>query len=148
MQHAQKGFTLIELMIVVAIIGVLAAIAVPAYQTYTNKAKFSEVVSAAAPYKLAVELCFQEQGTLLAANCTNALGGIPPVTASNDGNVAAGSGKIQANGALTAQILMTAITGNGLAAQTYLLTGVSQGVGRPVVWTKDAASTCIAIGYC
>ena len=55
----QKGFTLIELMIVVAIIGILAAIALPAYQTYTQKSKFSEVVMSTTAFKTAFEVSAQ-----------------------------------------------------------------------------------------
>ncbi|MEK7207906.1 MAG: prepilin-type N-terminal cleavage/methylation domain-containing protein, partial [Pseudomonadota bacterium] len=60
MNKLQKGFTLIELMIVVAIIGILAAIAVPAYQDYTVKAKVSEAASLASAVKTAIEVAFSE----------------------------------------------------------------------------------------
>ncbi|PKG85491.1 prepilin-type cleavage/methylation domain-containing protein [Colwellia sp. 75C3] len=58
-KSAQKGFTLIELMIVVAIIGILASIALPAYKTYTDRARFTEVVLAGTPAKTAVDICIQ-----------------------------------------------------------------------------------------
>jgi prepilin-type N-terminal cleavage/methylation domain-containing protein len=71
-----KGFSLIELMIVVAIIGILAAIAIPSYQNYTHRAKFTEVIQATLPFKLAVEVCAREANDL--TNCANGENGIPP----------------------------------------------------------------------
>jgi len=62
-RRAQKGFTLIELMIVVAIIGILAAIALPAYQDYTARAQVTEAIAATSPIRLAVSEFVQTQGT-------------------------------------------------------------------------------------
>jgi type IV pilus assembly protein PilA len=74
MKSAQKGFTLIELMIVVAIIGILAAIAIPAYSDYTKRAKVTELVTAASACKASVSEYFQAQGayptTLAASGCS------------------------------------------------------------------------------
>jgi len=74
MKQVQKGFTLIELMIVVAIIGILAAVAIPAYQDYIAKAKATELVSAASSAKSAVELCVVEQ-TIASGNAITGCGG-------------------------------------------------------------------------
>jgi len=81
MKKTQQGFTLIELMIVIAIIGILAAIALPAYQDYTKRAKFSEVISVANGYKTATAVCIQAEGAL--ANCDAGSNGIPATRATD-----------------------------------------------------------------
>jgi type IV pilus assembly protein PilA len=71
MKRLQKGFTLIELMIVVAIIGILAAIAVPAYQDYTVRAKVSEGASLASAARTAIDVSFSEGTPLATMPTTN-----------------------------------------------------------------------------
>lgn len=133
MQKVQKGFTLIELMIVVAIIGILAAIAIPSYQNYTKKAKFTEVTQATAAIKTAVEVCAQDQGGLSA--CTAGSNGIPADNTTGAGKYIA---KLQtgANGQITA----TAIATDGLNGETYILTPAFD-AAKGVSWT--VTGTCL-----
>ena len=65
---SQRGFTLLELLITVAIIGILAAIAIPSYENYTRKAAYSEVISQIAPYKVGVMSCYNLNGALAGCN--------------------------------------------------------------------------------
>ena len=134
----QKGFTLIELMIVVAIIGILAAVALPAYQQYTKKAKFSEVILATSAAKVAVELCAQDLGAL--ANCTSELNGVPK-------DIAAASGNVATLATLAGVITAKAISTNGLAGENFILDPALDATGK-VTWTTKSTSTCIAAGLC
>lgn len=138
MKKTQQGFTLIELMIVIAIIGILAAIALPAYQQYTNKAKFSEVVLATSGVKTAVEVCAQVEGAL--ASCVPASSGDvqSAITGAAGGpNVAS----VTFDGAnITATPSITGVPNT----DTYVLQGVM--ANGAVTWTK--AGGCVAAGLC
>ncbi len=145
MQQAQKGFTLIELMIVVAIIGILAAIAVPAYQNYTLKARYTEVVNASAPFKTAVELCVQT------GNCNNGGVVLVPATGARAAvevpNDAGASGIVTSitvgpAGAITA----VPVAANGItAADDYILTPTITATGG-VTWLRTGGCSTRAAG--
>jgi len=143
----QSGFTLIELMIVVAIVAILAAIAMPAYQTYTKRAKFTEVIAAAGPAKTAIEVCVQgAQDDTAAQACATA--GSAALSASmtnpkyadptNAGTIVTAPGVITVFGtadvdsesfSLTADPALTAIT-----------------AGEQIQWTRGGS--CVTAGLC
>ncbi|ABZ75046.1 prepilin peptidase dependent protein D [Shewanella halifaxensis HAW-EB4] len=135
-----KGFTLIELMIVVAIIGILAAIALPAYQDYTKKAKFAEVVTSVGAARSAVELCFQTEGAL--ANCDAGYRGIPAavVTTTYENLDTMGI----ANG------VITAVGTAGVDSANYIATPTIADGETVLTWTATSTTTpsCIDKGWC
>lgn len=127
MKQVQKGFTLIELMIVVAIIGILAAVAIPAYQDYTIKAKVQEAVSLASPALTAIGVACSE-GTMASATSNTAVG--LPTAASITGKYTT-SVTVGASSVVT--IVMKAI-GNQVTAGDTITYTPTCAVGSGTTW--------------
>jgi len=136
-QQNQKGFTLIELMIVIAIIGILAAIALPQYQTYTKKARFSEVVLATSSVKGLVDVCFQTRGAGKIENCKTAAA----VGADLTGAAAA---KNVASVTITGDAVVTGKGTTDVDEETFILTPTA--VGGTLTWLQEG--TCVTKGLC
>lgn len=143
----QQGLSLLELMVVIAIVGILMTIAIPNYQRYSQRAKFTEVVHATLPYKNAVNLCAYEQGDL--GECgTPGKKGIPETfTAASPEKGYVATLTVGANGEVTAYSQRIKL--GSLDRFSYTIKPELQDNGM-LLWTVDdtQANSCVKHHLC
>ena len=130
LKQTQKGFTLIELMIVIAIIGILAAVAVPQYGQYTKRAKFAEVISSTNVVKTAITVCLQEENALTSCDAASKLTGVTDYSAAGAHPAASVD-----NIAITAATAVVTATGSAqVDSATYILTPNYSAANSSLTW--------------
>jgi len=157
MLKTNRGFTLIELMIVIAIIGVLAAIAVPQYNQYTKRSKFSEIKLAVSPIKSAVEICYQRNAGAAACGTVSPAAPIKSGVNQNMLDRAASATLVAsvtlAQGGSGTDPVITAIpaVAEGFtAADEYIITGTVVNIAGEDTITDwiESGDGCTVQGYC
>lgn len=133
----QKGFTLIELMIVVAIIGILAAVALPAYQDYTARSQMSEALTLSSGAKAAVTEYWTNNGTFPGSNTSAGIADATDITGKYVRSVTVGSG-----GLVTALMKGSGSVAAGIGGQSLELSPVT--AAGSISWVcKPAAATLL-----
>ncbi|MFN3074163.1 pilin [Acinetobacter sp. TY2] len=132
MKSVQKGFTLIELMIVVAIIGILAAIAIPQYQNYVTKAQVTRVVGELGSLRTLVDLCLTD-----GKECTFNIPGSSMLGATTEGEVPQGGGKDTA-GLTQPTLSFVSATGAGTIKGTFGASSAGALKTKTITWTRAA----------
>ncbi|MGN1394671.1 MAG: pilus assembly protein TapA [Succinivibrionaceae bacterium] len=145
-------------MIVIAIIGILAAIALPAYSSYMKKAKYTEIMNVAESVKTPIALCLQEYGIVNATNCKNSSSGFGwEIKAAGDYKTkyvatvtVAGTSQtksVVSKDTSVVKITVTPDSTNFKSTDTLVLTGDWTSAGQ-LNWKVDASSGCIAAELC